>query len=178
MRRRRSFWCLCDAPVLFICASFFPPLFCSSLYKETKKQREKERKRDEPKKDANEGPFSVSCSPLCCCLTSPGVKSRKKQTNQEASFFLFSARLFVYLPLSFSLSLLVSPALLLCFSRLTSNNRHRRGRKGRGLLLDLRLSLSRFISLSPLPHLPVSPPLLSLSLPQYQATLLRPLHHP
>ena len=166
MRPRRICWCLCGALVLFICTPFPPPLFCSSLYKETKKQREKERKRDEPKKDANEGPFWVSCSPLCCCLTSPEVKSRKKQTNQEAFFFLFSARLSVYLPLSFSLSLLLSPALLLCFSRLTSNNRHRRGRKGRGLLLDLRLSLSRFISLSPLPHLPVSPPLLSLYLPQ------------
>ena len=37
----------------------FSASFCSSLYKETKKQREKERKRDEPKKDANEGPFLV-----------------------------------------------------------------------------------------------------------------------
>ena len=142
----------------------FPRLFFARLY--IKRQRNKERKRDEPKKDANEGPFWVSCSPLCCCLTSPEVKSRKKQTNQEAFFFLFSARLSVYLPLSFSLSLLLSPALLLCCSHLTSNNRHRRGRKGRGLSLDLRLSLSRFISLSPLPHLPVSPPLLSLYLPQ------------
>ena len=166
MRRRRICWCLCGALVLFICAPFPPPLFCSILYKETKKQREKERKRDEPKKDANEGPFLVPCSPLCCCLTSPEVKSRKKQTNQEAFFFLFSARLSVYLPLSFSLSLLLSPALLLCCSHLTSNNRHRRGRKGRGLSLDLRLSLSRFISLSSSPHLPVSPPLLSLYLPQ------------
>ena len=166
MRRRRSFWCLCGALVLFICAPFSPSLFCSSLYKETKKQREIERKRDEPKKDANEGPFLVPCAPLCCCLTSPEVKSRKKQTNQEAFFFLFSARLSVYLPLSFSLSLLLSPALLLCCSHLTSNNRHRRGRKGRGLSLDLRLSLSRFISLSSSPHLPVSSPLLSLYLPQ------------
>ena len=142
----------------------FPRLFFARLY--IKRQRNKERKRDEPKKDANEGPFLVSCSPLCCCLTSPEVKSRKKQTNQEAFFFLFSARLSVYLLLSFSLSLLLSPALLLYCSHLTSNNRHRRGRKGRGLSLDLRLSLSRFISLSSSPHLPVPPPLLSLYLPQ------------
>ena len=174
MRRRRIFWCLCGALALFICALFPPPLFCSSLYKETKKQkreREKERKRErEKERRTKEGrkrrALFGACSPLCCCLTSPEVKSRKKQTNQEAFFFLFSARLSVYLPLSFSLSLLLSPALLLCCSRLTSNNRHRRGRKGRGLSLDLRLSLSRFISLSPLPHLPVSPPLLSLYLPQ------------
>ena len=151
MLRRRICWCLCGALVLFICAPFPPPLFCSSLYKETKKQREKERKRErEKERRTKEGrkrrALFGACSPLCCCLTSPEVKSRKKQTNQEAFFFLFSARLSVYLPLSFSISLLLSPALLLCFSRLTSNNRHRRGRKGRASCL---ISASRSLALSP-----------------------------
>ena len=166
MRPRRICWCLCGALVLFICTPFSPSLFCSSLYKETKKQKREREKERRTKEGRKRRALFGARSPLCCCLTSPEVKSRKKQTNQEASFFLFSARLFVYLPLSFSLSLLLSPALLLCCSHLTSNNRHRRGRKGRGLSLDLRLSLSRFISLSSSPHLPVPPHLLPLYLPQ------------